>query len=161
VSPSADRRANLNRVWQTWDVRTRKLLKQTGLEWRPSRGGGGFVAHSDDGRSVVCCDRDGATVVWHDKDGKRFETVAEANYWDPMALSADGRLLALCPRENVVVLHDVASGRKLRELTSEEGALHGFVNPRFSPDGRHLIAGGDVALHLWDVKSGKLLRQGK
>jgi WD40 repeat protein len=157
-----EREQMTKRSWQHWDVRTRKLLRQSTIVTTRDRYratyGYSFLCFSNDARSLVCCEVDERTTVWTDKGSKQFEVKGEGNLWPPMALSADGRLLALCARQEVLTLYDVADRKKLREIRSED-AQDGFFYPRFSPDGRRLIARTEQELFLWDVKSGKLLRR--
>jgi WD40 repeat protein/tRNA A-37 threonylcarbamoyl transferase component Bud32 len=77
-------------------------------------------------------------------------------------ISPDGRTLAIAGGEGRVELWDVATRKKLRELTdpaaarSDEPALSAVV---YSPDGGVIAAGGQEANHvtLWDVASGQVI----
>src|SRR5262249_20163951 len=74
------------------------------------------------------------------------------------ALSVDGRLLAMAPRDGLVAVREVATGKLLRRLGRRSATIDAMS---FSPDGRVLIAAGrQRALWLWDVESGRSLLPG-
>jgi WD40 repeat protein len=66
-----------------------------------------------------------------------------------VAFSPDGKTLATGGYERSVRLHDVATGKKIAELTGHTGDIIGL---RWSPDGRLLASGSsDMTVLLWDV----------
>jgi len=69
--------------------------------------------------------------------------------------SPDGKLLATCGYDRLLVLWDVASGKVVRTLKEHSDSVFGIA---FSPDGKWLASGSaDRAVKLWDVATGKLL----
>jgi WD40 repeat protein len=80
-------------------------------------------------------------------------------------LSKDGLKLATSdPSASPIVLWDVASGRKVRELTGHRDGdvphLRGVHVLAISPDGKQLLsAGADKTIRLWDVERGREIRQ--
>ena len=70
--------------------------------------------------------------------------------FESLAVSPDGRLVALSALDGQVRLFDPAKGELIESL---HGHLNGVFGIAFSPDGRRLISasGGREAVKLWDV----------
>src|SRR5262249_52474387 len=96
---------------------------------------------------------------WDVATGQRYAQVeqqARLN-WDPLALSPDGRTLAVVDHGNNVCLHEVPAGRRLHKLPYAGVAPYGAdYPPAFAPDGRTLAASGPESLFVWDVATGRL-----
>ncbi len=98
--------------------------------------------------------------------GPNGKPLRPENFPMSVALSPDGKLLAIAGLDENVQLWDTATGKQTAILKGELGRL--FIQIRFSPDGRTLLTeGGKVieratfeerALKLWDVNSGQLVR---
>ncbi len=72
-----------------------------------------------------------------------------------LAVSPDGRWLALGDSSGRIQLRGVADGRVARRLSSPRGAI---INLKFSPDGMRLgAASSDRVLRVWNVPSGDLV----
>jgi WD40 repeat protein len=103
------------------------------------------------------------------------------NNWWRFAFSADARTLAAAGKNGTVYLYEVATGKELKQLSGgAPGAIGSdFMALGMSADGR-LLAGADyctiafnvpgavkaaaatravILLHLWDIESGRELRQ--
>ncbi len=66
-----------------------------------------------------------------------------------LALSPDGRYLALSQQSPEIHLWDVRTGREVGRLEGHEG---GVVSLLFAPDGKHLFSGGtDTTALTWDL----------
>jgi RNA polymerase sigma factor (sigma-70 family) len=66
-----------------------------------------------------------------------------------LALSPDGRYLALAQESPEIHLWDVRAGREVGQLAGHEG---GVVSLLFAPDGKHLFSGGtDTTVLTWDL----------
>src|SRR5262249_43178294 len=81
----------------------------------------------------------------------------EANHGDAetVALSPDGKVLASCGISTTPIrLRDSKTGQEVRRLLSERTARSLI----FSPDGKVLVAGHDDVVVVWDVSSGKRIR---
>jgi RNA polymerase sigma factor (sigma-70 family) len=141
-----------------WDPETGRELRRFDTD-KPVVG----LAFSPDGRLLASTGGSGAVLVWDVAARKELRRLGfPEQRVRGVAFSPDGRTLAACSADyelhrhgGRVLLFDVASGRRLRQLT--EGDLHPTEAVRFSPDGRTLAAvgGHDSTLHLWDVATGR------
>src|SRR5260370_31706431 len=74
-----------------------------------------------------------------------------------LAVSPDGKLLALGAGGKAVVLVDAGTGKEVRRLESDSRAS---LWAAFSHDARTLVVVGfDLNAHFWDVATGKELRK--
>jgi WD40 repeat protein/serine/threonine protein kinase len=72
-----------------------------------------------------------------------------------VALSPDGRQLALGCEDTTVKIWDSGTGQELHSLKGNAGTVESVA---FSPDGRRLVSGsGDKAVKIWDSTTGKEL----
>jgi RNA polymerase sigma factor (sigma-70 family) len=109
--------------------------------------------------------RDGKTLVtfshlehslrlWDRASGKELRSSDDAVSSVRCAFSPDGRLLACGSEDGAVRIWDRAVGKVVRRI--DQDPL--LTEMLFSPDGRRL-ATARTAVHLWDVASGKEIRQ--
>jgi WD40 repeat protein len=135
-----------------WDLRTgAELPVLRGHEWYVT----GLV-FAPDGRTLYSVGWDGAVRRWDVESWRELRTPGVAA--TGLITCAPG-ISTLAWEEDGGILHiaDAASGKLLRTLP---GNRAGFSCLKFSPDGGLLAAGGnDLSMQLWDVASGKLLRQ--
>ena len=130
---------------KVWDVATRRLIRRL-------NGHTGYCLSLDfsrDGKLLASCSRDGTAILWSTETWKATRTIQnpdkESLYksgrpgmYDGVALSPDGKLLALASREGTVQLWDVANGNLLDSLKGHSSAVMSVI---FSPDGRTLVSG--------------------
>jgi WD40 repeat protein len=112
------------------------------------------VAFLPGGRALAA-GRDGVWRLWDPDTGRelrKFGTRApDSISW--VAVSADGRH-AVSAARSTVILWDVTSGRQIRTLDGQKGAVEGVA---ISADGRQIFAAGeDGKARVWDAVSGKL-----
>ncbi len=92
-------------------------------------------------------------------DGDRIDHVSPV-FSPGVAFSPDGRLLAASAANdaNDVVVWDNATGKQLRTIAVAKTGNNGAARLVFSPDGMLLATAGTAGVALWDVTSGKKLR---
>jgi RNA polymerase sigma factor (sigma-70 family) len=99
----------------------------------------------------------GPGSIWNVKTGRLVRESHGAPIVANLAFAPDGKTLASAERNlkgsrNVIVLSDVATGKRLRTLTEDTGPGWAIT---FTPDGKTLIAGSGSSIRLWDVATGK------
>ena len=137
-----------------------------------------FIAYTADGKQIVTAGRDKAIRLWDRATGREvrhFERAASnkapldpkpktaampGKMMRPGAIGAEDFPLALSPdgktlaggKDRIITVWDVASGKKLHELT----AAATVAELVFTPDGRSLIsADSNQAVTLWNPATGK------
>jgi WD40 repeat protein len=73
-----------------------------------------------------------------------------------VAISPDGRTLAIFGRDNLVRLWDIVKGKQLRTLN---GHTKEVCAVEFSPDGKSIGSAAGDDLRLWDVAAGREIRR--
>jgi WD40 repeat protein/DNA-binding SARP family transcriptional activator len=120
-------------------------------------GGLGNPAFSADGTMIATARGNvGGADVWDVATGASIATVDGPQSTEPfdwtVALSPDGRTLAVGGLDPIVRLVDVSTGKLLHEL---DLAGTGAFSLEFSPDGRTLaVSGWEAVASLWDVATG-------
>lgn len=149
---------------RVWDVADGKLLVKL------PAGSGETVLFTPDSKGLICDGtteglalRDASTghVVRNfgkrTRPSRRFNTAFSNNC---IALSPDGTILVE-PGQDEIILWQVADGKRLHALSDVPRAICALA---FSPDGKTLAGGThmgdyDNPVYLWDVATGRLLRQ--
>jgi WD40 repeat protein len=142
-----------------WDVRT-------GTQRQVLRGYVGHVhcvAFSPDGRTVAAGDERGQALLWEVPSGQlRARYRGYSGWTTSLAFTAGGRRLACGYTNGTVRFWDLASGETRATLRAVPG--HDHVYGIALGKGEKVLATTheNIALKLWDVKSGKeLLRFGQ
>jgi RNA polymerase sigma factor (sigma-70 family) len=127
------------------------------------------LCYSRDGKLLASADNNGRVFVREAATGKTLHKLPGRC----MAFSPNGKLLATATNDRAAVIRlwDLATGQELRQLRGHKASVFRLA---FSPDGRTLASGGMGVLlglkagneefevntmRLWDVASGKQLRQ--
>jgi len=133
---------------KTWDARTGEVKQELVDEQdEPS-----LVTASADGKSLAEFTK-GQLFFWSaDSGSKRAVPLADGKSVTALALTADGRMLALSRGSKVTLLSP--NGAVENELPVQEGVVNRLA---FSRDGR-LLAGADQFgnVNLWDAHTGRL-----
>src|SRR5262249_20605488 len=147
----------LGTVWM-WDLDTGKELG------RCQPNGVNYVAISSDGRRALFGNFLGNVVLWDLEKWAETRRFQEARFLASVDFAPDGRIALLAGwrvddhTRAILSLWDLQTGKVLRRL--EERINNGFSRAIFSPDGRHVLsAGRDTIVRLWEVETGKQVRQ--
>jgi RNA polymerase sigma factor (sigma-70 family) len=143
------------------------------LRWRHG-GAVDFIAMSADGKTVVSASADRVVHVWDFATGKelyRFAagarlpllpegttgTISKRPLFAAVALSQDGKVLAVGSADPAVQLWDLSNGQKRATIPLEAKTDVGAL--AFAPDGKHLaLADARGLVRLWDLQAGKFVR---
>jgi WD40 repeat protein len=131
-------------------------------------GGATSLAFSADGATLVCGDGQGGAHVWETRAGRRLRTCQAAasraatvttdRLFTTVAVLPGGTTFAACAStvgntyDEPVRFWDARTGQMRRQVTNGGRPI------AVSPDGGLLATGGKV-VHLYDLKTGKLLRR--
>jgi WD40 repeat protein len=142
-----------------WDV-------QTGQTIRTIKSVGRKAAHSaftPDGDAIVCVNHDDNPIRIIDaRSGEIIRNVSKMNiakfehsaHGESLAISPDGKTIALSAPRGKIGLWEIQSGRLVSEFDTGVSEDDIVV---FSPDGKTLAAGGlNQNILLWEIKSGGL-----
>jgi WD40 repeat protein/serine/threonine protein kinase len=138
--------ASSDRKVQVWEPASRHLIWETSLS--PSSDAY-WLAFSPDGRRLYAASQIETTTVLDAATGKRLNTIRGlVNVVDGLAVSPDGRLLAICQKVKLSVC--LADGsRTLWETPANPDRCAAF-----SPDGKWIATGDqDGTVSLWEVAS--------
>ncbi|MBY0524865.1 MAG: sigma-70 family RNA polymerase sigma factor [Gemmataceae bacterium] len=111
-----------------------------------------------DGKTLITCGADGTLRLWDAASGKQRGIVSLPERTTHVAFAPDGQTAAIGGVGESLLLYDVATGKELRQFDGHEG---GVTVLAFSTHGRWLAsrAAADDAIRLFDVTTGKLVRQ--
>jgi RNA polymerase sigma factor (sigma-70 family) len=145
-----------------WDIPTGKMLRQLAVP----EGMLTCAFYSPDGKSIVSAGWDypsgGDTTIriWGSTIGRqtrKFTATGNPFRSGNLAMSPNGKTLAFSGMSNVVYLGDIATGatRELRCADKDDYTS----SVAFAAGGQLLASGGGKAIRLWDLETGKMLRE--
>ncbi|MEO0442644.1 MAG: hypothetical protein AAFZ92_02745 [Pseudomonadota bacterium] len=120
---------------------------------------------SGDGRLALTGSEDQTAAVWRIDNGEKLFTMEHQEDVQTVALSYDGAYAFTAAKYDRAEIWDIGQRRSLRTIPlSKERIKRGLevTAARFSRDSRHLLLGyTNRTVELWEVKSGKRLKQWK
>jgi RNA polymerase sigma factor (sigma-70 family) len=135
-----------------WDVASARLRVKVETDHPVRR-----VVFTPDGGTMATAEQDRSVYLRDAQTGGITVKLSFDLGTRAVAFSPDGKLIALGSTDNgvrILSLAAVQAGPVVRMLG--EGGVYGLA---FSPDGKVLLAGEDSGARVWDVKTGKEIRQ--
>ena len=151
-------------IARLWDIATDRELHR--LEGHTEEVTSAVFA--PDGRFIVTASSDHTARLWDTTTGRelrRFEGHTEEV--TSAVFAPDGQTILTASRDKTARVWDVASGRELHQykgFTHFDGETDDLSVAVFAPDGQLILTAsrrdeGEGTMHLWDVASGRELRQ--
>src|ERR1043165_6961655 len=156
-----------------WDIATGRAIKRVPLKQTASvavsRDGRVLIVNNSSGgahRMISVCRAADATEV------RSWQVTASQSH--AIAISFDGKRVALAgisrsspPGPDPIEVWDIKTGKLFRTLHLNSKQQHTAYGLAFSPDGKTLASGGgasppvegDTAVHLWDLETGKVVKE--
>lgn len=107
-------------------------------------------------KPVVLGRDDGQIVIWAMQSDRPLRVMAEpGDMAMAVALSPNGRYLAVSDVSNTLSVWNIATRQKLYDSSASKAPIASLV---FSANNRELLTGCDYAVQLWQVNSGHCLR---
>jgi WD40 repeat protein len=129
-----------------WDAATGKPLRVIQAETRRSVHD---LAFGPDGKFMVGVDEKSVVTVLDAQTGKELRWFQHTRYRGVMALSPDGRRVAIGGTDGLIEEWDATTGKQLRSFYGHHYTLHAVT---YSPDGARLATTDqDGDIYIWDV----------
>jgi WD40 repeat protein len=114
------------------------------------------LAFSGDGKAIFASDYSSGVHVWDGATGAEVRRFYEKEYCQDLAVSPDGKTLAVVVTDLSVRLCDPATGRELGRLPKLGNRPSYMV---FSPDSSRLATGVGKSVSVWDVAARRKVRE--
>jgi WD40 repeat protein len=135
---------------RAWDAATGAERLRLEVAERPVS-----AALSPDGRTLAVAGTDEPLRVWDLTTGKESHPGRKLVAGRPLAISADGKLLASATAY-AVRLWDLAAGK---EMEAPPGHWRAVLSIAFAPDGKQVATADSADVLVWDAATGRLLRR--
>jgi hypothetical protein len=134
----------------SWDQTIRLWDLRAGKEWGRVAGiRAECLEFSPDERHLLSGNTDNSACLWEVATMKEQTLFASHDGLSAATLSADGKWVLTCGRDQTVRLWDVASGKQLHKLTGHSDAVLAIA---FLSDGRRAVsAGADGTFRTWQL----------
>ncbi|MEO0348883.1 MAG: NB-ARC domain-containing protein [Cyanobacteria bacterium P01_A01_bin.15] len=137
---------------KVWDITTGLLI--TTLAGHTKRVS--TVIWHPNGQQMISGSEDSTVKIWDWANSHCVKMLAHEAAVDPIALSADGKLLASgSPVTNSIYIWDMEQGECVNRL---EGHRSGLRSLAFTPNQTLVSASIDKTIRLWDIETGDCLR---
>jgi WD40 repeat protein len=140
--------------WNTWPVTGPRMVRETAVSLSEQVRG---FACGEDGESGAVLHPDGRVSVWRlSGTGRRTDYLGGLDRTSA-AVSPSGRIVVTSDQAGVVRFFETDTGRPLAALPAHKGRSRSI---KFQPGGTLLAtAGSDNFLRLWDMTTGRLVRE--
>jgi WD40 repeat protein len=133
-----------------WDLATGQQLHR--LRWHRDTVIG--LRFTRDSKTLISAAWDNTICVWDVASGKpQRQFKGHERVITGLELTPDGQHLVSSSQDNTIRVWDFASGKELRRMNCWASGIS------LSPNGRTLAAAAAGQVLLWDIQTGKLLRQ--
>jgi WD40 repeat protein len=118
------------------------------------------IAFSPDGKLLAAAGYKGLIVIWDARGPVPKQLPNVGDSISVIQFSPDSRVLAIGVRGSVL-LFELSTGQRVGgplAFRTPGGEESPTWSVSFSPDGKHLVAGGNEVVRVWEVPSGKVVR---
>lgn len=136
-----------------WDIETGKEVKKFGQ--RSSTPIREKAAISDDGNRVVFSNGGQLAQIFEPNGGRTLRLPGITGSIRSVAISRDGKLVAVGSDDRSLNLFDGFTGRRLKTLAGHTGEVNVLA---FAPDGRTVVSGGALGSEIYESDGERKLR---
>jgi hypothetical protein len=153
------------RIWDVESGRQELVCWHVGPEGRDRSGWVSEVAFAPDGKTVFSSGMEGSVRQWDVETGQEVKRFGGSSTYRCLAVSRDGCLIASGSAgsrgAHGIVVWDVKSGKEVQRFEGHAPpGYEGVTTVGFSQEGKRILSiGYDSAVRVWDLESGKAVRE--